>query len=341
MFNDVVKTDAVQTDAVQTMSEQELKTEILNTRKGGFGSSDAKMLATVGRTGVIHAKAKERIAEMLGLEEPQEFSNIYTENGKKREKQIFDQFFNFNILAGYPSCQIRSNPYNEYATELYPFKLFNHIDVEVETPNKLTWYEIKTSKYDFEQTYTNYEEQLAWHWMILQQKAKEQNCLCSLHLVHYLEDYENLSSELVSERLMNVQCSLRLTPIIADIWKGFDIINNALPSFAENYKKQEVLRTDYLPVPMQKNVLHYQDLQKTIAEAEKEMATIRGGLLAEMEKYNVKKLETPLVNITYIAPTVRTSFDSKAFQVEHKELYEQFLEQTNVAASIKIIIKNS
>ena len=85
------------------MNETELKQEILATRVGGFGSSDAKMIATVGRTGILNETAKLRISQMLGIEPLDDFTSFYTENGKMREEQIFDF-----LTAGMVNIEIKA-----------------------------------------------------------------------------------------------------------------------------------------------------------------------------------------------------------------------------------------
>ena len=57
------------------------KNEILETRIGGLGSSDAKMCAKIGRNGVIGVSDRKRIAIMLGLDEQRQFTSAATEHG--------------------------------------------------------------------------------------------------------------------------------------------------------------------------------------------------------------------------------------------------------------------
>ena len=52
---------------------EDYKQDIVNTRKGGFGSSDAAMVLSVGASGTIGASANQRIAVMLGIIEKPEF----------------------------------------------------------------------------------------------------------------------------------------------------------------------------------------------------------------------------------------------------------------------------
>ena len=336
------------------MDSQELKNEILATRKGGFGSSDAKMVATVGKTGLINESAKLRIAEMLGIEEPKEFTSIYTENGRRREEQIIKHLTeNF-----YPSDfkgSFASNPYNELPVTPYSFKVFNHIDLEVITNYAVIWYEIKTSKSSTSQVFEEYKEQLAWHYMILNEKCFGLKKDAVLTLVHYAEDYENLTDELDTNKLFFHQITptsftdkgakansdvvggvLELKGIEQDIDKGLMLINNEISTFAENYKKREELVATDLPMPLQEKLSVIHSFLCKIDEMQEQVDDFKQKLLTVMEENNVKKITTDYFSITYIAPTIKTSFDSKALEKADKDLYKQYLRQSNVKSSIRI-----
>ena len=41
-------------------------------------------------------------------------------------------------------------------------------------------------------------------------------------------------------------------------------------------------------------------------------------------------------NFTYVAPTTKTSFDSKAFKEAHPELYVKYVKTSNVAGSLRV-----
>lgn len=83
-----------------------------------------------------------------------------------------------------------------------------------------------------------------------------------------------------------------------------------------------------------------------IAEFERQikmLETKRDGLkkriLAEMEANGILSLETDDLTITYIAPTSRESFDSKAFRKDNPDLYDDYVKITNVSASVRMKVK--
>lgn len=76
--------------------------------------------------------------------------------------------------------------------------------------------------------------------------------------------------------------------------------------------------------------------KKEIEEQEKAM---RVQLVAAMEKYGVKSLETPDVKITYIAPTTRTSIDSTKLKRDLPDVAAKYSKTSNVSASVKIEVR--
>lgn len=69
---------------------------------------------------------------------------------------------------------------------------------------------------------------------------------------------------------------------------------------------------------------------------EKEAKTLRDELLDLMEKTAMKKIETGNVIVTYVAPTSRTSIDSKRLQAEMPEIFEQYKKLTTTRGSVRI-----
>lgn len=62
-------------------------------------------------------------------------------------------------------------------------------------------------------------------------------------------------------------------------------------------------------------------------------------LLNAMEQNNIIKLETDELAITYVAPTDRETFDSKAFKAEHQDLYDEYVKMSSVKSSVRLKVK--
>ncbi len=69
------------------------------------------------------------------------------------------------------------------------------------------------------------------------------------------------------------------------------------------------------------------ELETLIAEAQAELDSIKDELKAEMTKRNTEELDVDVFKIRY--KTVKSNrFDTTAFKSTHKELYDQYVKQT-------------
>lgn len=94
------------------------------------------------------------------------------------------------------------------------------------------------------------------------------------------------------------------------------------------------------------NVALVEDAVKTIVAIENQIKELKEKqddyktiLLEKMEENNVLKIESEELMITYVAPSDRESFDSKAFKEEHQDLYDEYVKMTPVKSSIRIKVK--
>lgn len=62
-------------------------------------------------------------------------------------------------------------------------------------------------------------------------------------------------------------------------------------------------------------------------------------LLKEMEDKNILKIDTDTLNINYIAPSERETFDSKKFREENSDLYDEYVKFSPVKSSIRVKLK--
>ena len=66
---------------------------------------------------------------------------------------------------------------------------------------------------------------------------------------------------------------------------------------------------------------------------------IKRDLQEAMEKYEVKKWDNDVFSATYVAPTTRKRFDSKRFEKELPELFEEYQTTSDVKGSVRIKYK--
>lgn len=82
----------------------------------------------------------------------------------------------------------------------------------------------------------------------------------------------------------------------------------------------------------------YERMSKSLKD---KLDELKGAILAEMVANGVIKLETEEVTITYIAPTDKESFDSKAFKAADPDTYDSYVRMVPVKASLRVKVKDN
>lgn len=301
--------------------------EIIKTRTGGLGSSDAKMVAKIGRNGFISESDKKRIAVMLGLEEPKQFSTHATEHGNFIEDCIF-----VHLKSKYPNAI--SNPYteNEKLSKKYGFKVFNHIDFEVQTKDKLIWFECKATNKDMISTANDYCDQLDYHFLIGLEKAKSLGLKFELHLVHYYDIEKEFIFD--SDKMHIMYCDFRKTN---DIGVGLHVISKAIKDF--QYEKSDEFHVSDLPLIWQNECEQIQQILIRQKEEEAQIESFKERLKNIMQANNVKSIKNDFFGVTFVAETISTKLDSKKLKSEMPKIFEKYSKQSPVKSSIRLTIK--
>lgn len=101
-----------------------------------------------------------------------------------------------------------------------------------------------------------------------------------------------------------------------------------------------VNREDAFPVAVKEAQMALANIiiqEKAIAEQKKQL---QATLLEFMEANAVKTIKSDYYTISYVAPSVRKSFDAKAFSAAHPEInLDDYQKSTNVKSSVKITTK--
>jgi hypothetical protein len=92
-----------------------------------------------------------------------------------------------------------------------------------------------------------------------------------------------------------------------------------------------------LPIETENRIATVVKQLNELKEAEK---VLKESLLIEMQKRNIKKIDTPKLTITYVDETTKEDFDKKAFKEAHKDLYDEYAKISPVKAYVKIGVKN-
>ena len=304
----------------------EHKQEIINTRVGGLGSSDAKMVVGIAERGTLNYADKERIAVMLGLAECKQFSTHATELGNILEQAVFEIVNNPKAIAdilkleeGTPP-KIESNPRYTMDIPTISYRIGNHIDFEVSTPDELIWIEHKSTIHGINQALEDYKYQLAWHTMLGDDKALNEGKKFRLMLSHY--DTNDFDGEFNADKLSIVA----VTPnkhYIDKIGKGLMIINEALPNFTWE-KNEGILHASSLPAEINDKCEQMATHLRKIKEMTEQVDTFKAKMCELMVANNVKSIVTDAFTITLVEQSVSTTFDKSKFAKEHPDMVAQY-----------------
>lgn len=310
------------------------KQEIIKTRTLGFGSSDAKMIASVGKTGQLNETAKKRIAEMLGLKELDEVSTYSMQIGNEIEQLIFESLTHYSSDL----CKVISNPFyqSEELTDRFGFGVFNHIDVEMVMPTKIVWYEIKATIKDIDKTEDEYRYQLAWHWMLLAEKEMIENKNSVLMLAHYdtsegVEVFDH--SKINTNKISYVDCKSYIYEII----EGLEIIKDELKNFV--YEPKTETNGDNLPSEVKKLIPSINNLLRQAKEYQEKAEELKENLKEAMEESGTDWVDNDMFKATYVKSGVQSRFDSKQLQKDHPEIYSKYLKNSTVKSQLRITLK--
>lgn len=304
-----------------------MENEILNTRIGGLGSSDADMVKSVGKNGRLNKTAIKRIAVLLDKKDVSVFSTKATTYGKYIEDQIFE--FIKNKFSGYG---FRSNPYHEIPNLKYKFKCFNHIDIEALKEDKVLWFEIKAVNGSLDLTVKKYYAQLCWHYWVLRSVYKDKNI--KLYLLHY--HTKDKSSDFNPVNLTLHQFNMSDT-YFSWFLSGLEIINNSLDDF--QYEEEKELTITQLPEQLQTSlneITSYMAYEKSIKP---KIEQFRQNMCGVMKDKGIKKISCQDIIITYLSESETMEFDKTSFQNEHPRLYKKYCKTKNRKATVQLKIK--
>lgn len=82
------------------------------------------------------------------------------------------------------------------------------------------------------------------------------------------------------------------------------------------------------------------DLQNKQQELQTKNEEIKEQIKQSMEKNEVKKYENDFISITYVAPTTRTTIDSKLLKEKYENIYNECSKISDVKSSIRIKVKD-
>lgn len=81
------------------------------------------------------------------------------------------------------------------------------------------------------------------------------------------------------------------------------------------------------------------EFERMAKEIKTKQDELKQRILEEMEAHGLLKVETDDLTITYVAPTSRETFDSKAFRKDNPDLYDEYVKISTVSASVRMKVK--
>lgn len=81
------------------------------------------------------------------------------------------------------------------------------------------------------------------------------------------------------------------------------------------------------------------EIQKLSKELKEKEDAIKKALIEEMESKGIIRIHAQGLSISYVAPTQRETFDSKAFKEANPDLYDEYVKFTNVSSSVRFKLK--
>lgn len=295
------------------MKETNQKQEIIATRKGGFGGSDAKMFYKVGQKGIeaLSDTDKRRIAVALGqVEYIETLITDAMEAGNEFEKWLAD-----NIHPSWEN-NFKMEPEKPLSTN---FKIFAHADFYLN--KRKTVIEAKYTSSDAEQTMKDYMAQLQWYYML---GADE---------VFLNKGYQGEPFEINDAFFIE-----RNETYIKKLIKGIKLIDNFCNTFVYEQKDEWGIN-DLLPYE-QTAVVKMTSVLSEIKRMEQEAEELKSKLLDTMLKHNVKSLKHDNYTLTVVPEGVTSRFNKAKLLKDHPEIKESdYTTLSERKAYIKINLK--
>lgn len=324
------------------------KDGIRETRKGSLGSSDGRLLQQIAENGVVPKSAYKRMAVLKGFIEQQEIpQTAAVKAGDEIEMLIYDY-----LKTADDSYQ--SNPL--WISKVYSRRncnLISHPDlVFVDNKNKkLKVYEVKSTKYNIEQTLETYNAQLYIHFLLANELAKSvlKGYKVELALVHYSTEGLPLENGIDFDLNRLTIKSVNFKNQLFDVKKAMDIVSAFLDTFNEYHESDEI-DYEYLPANVQKQFDAITTALQEIKEREMAVNAFKERLYGFFKERGIKSIKSDAFNVVLVEPTQSVTVDYKtlfAKEIEAKtprkakKLKEQYKKTVARKGYVTIKIKDN
>lgn len=312
------------------------KDEIISSRVGNLGGSDARILAAIAKNGCVQRAQVERLAIAKGLYERPNITNIAMQYGDFIENMIYDSLVQVDERWESNKC-FRSQKYGREGLGLLVHIDFSLFDESRDKP-LLLWVECKATTTDIEQTYKDYKEQLYVEYVLGKELAEQLGADFKLELCHYdasvmFEDEFQLQFAFDPDKISRKKVIFK-KPVF-DISSGMDIAAQYVSEMTE-YKREEI-DWDYLPAEVQEQMKQVNNILVSIKEKQDSIEEFKSRFYDFLCKNEIKSVKTPYFTISRVDEAISMQFDKIKFASEHPELVAEY--QKEVKKKGYVLIK--
>lgn len=288
------------------------KDEIISSRVGNLGGSDARILAAIAKNGCVQRAQVERLAIAKGLYERPNITNIAMQYGDFIENMIYDSLVQVDERWESNKC-FRSQKYGREGLGLLVHIDFSLFDESRDKP-LLLWVECKATTTDIEQTYKDYKEQLYVEYVLGKELAEQLGADFKLELCHYdasvmFEDEFQLQFAFDPDKISRKKVIFK-KPVF-DISSGMDIAAQYVSEMTE-YKREEI-DWDYLPAEVQEQMKQVNNILVSIKEKQDSIEEFKSRFYDFLCKNEIKSVKTPYFTISRVDESVSIQFDKVRF----------------------------
>ena len=299
------------------------KDEIISSRIGNLGGSDARILAAIAKNGCVQKGQVERLAIAKGLYERPNITNLAMQYGDFIENMIYDSLVQVDERWESNKC-FRSQKYGREGLGLLVHIDFSLFDESRDKP-LLLWVECKATTTDIEQTYKDYKEQLYVEYVLGKELAEQLGADFKLELCHYdasvmFEDEFQLQFAFDPDKISRKKVVFK-KPVF-DISFGMDIASKYVSEMTE-YKREEI-DWDYLPAEVQEQMKQVNNILVSIKEKQDSIEEFKSRFYDFLCKNEIKSVKTPYFTISRVDESVSIQFDKVRFTAEHPELAAKY-----------------
>jgi hypothetical protein len=299
------------------------KDEIISSRVGNLGGSDARILAAIAKNGCVQRAQVERLAIAKGLYERPNITNLAMQYGDFIENMIYDSLVQVDERWESNKC-FRSQKYGREGLGLLVHIDFSLFDDSRDKP-LLLWVECKATTTDIEQTYKDYKEQLFVEYVLGKELAEQLGADFKLELCHYdasvmFEDESQLQFAFDPDKISRKKVIFKKA--VFDIPSGMDIAAQYVSEMTE-YKREEI-DWDYLPAEVQEQMKQVNNILVSIKEKQDSIEEFKSRFYDFLCKNEIKSVKTPYFTISRVDESVSIQFDKVRFTAEHPELAAKY-----------------